>query len=156
VEVDRVSGRRATEAYRRAGEVVVEYFAKGTEPIDMCPFHGALRALITPPAVPMVSAVSASRAEMQEQAATPESPAAAQVTAAAPASVSGDASTSPAATKKRGFWARVFGIGRDDNKKPTKSSPGRAPAASRPAASGAQPGWSRARWSPLSPVQRAR
>jgi membrane carboxypeptidase/penicillin-binding protein len=120
VEVDRVSGRRATEACRRAGEVVVEYFAKGTEPIDMCPFHGALRALITPPAVPMVSAVSASRAEMQEQAAAPESPPAAQVTAAAPASVSGDASTSPAATKKRGFWARVFGIGRDDNKKPTK------------------------------------
>jgi penicillin-binding protein 1A len=119
VEIDRVTGRRATEACRRAGHVVVEYFAKGTEPIGMCSLHGVQRALITSPAVPMVSAVSASRAEIHEQASAPESPAAVQVTAAAPTSPPGEASTSPP-VKKRGFWARVFGIGRDDDKKPTK------------------------------------
>jgi len=120
VEVDRASGRRATEACRRAGQVSFEYFAHGTEPIDTCPLHGfsALQALVTAPSVTMVSSASVSDTAAYEQAAAPE-PAAGQALAAVATSPSADTSASPSITKKRGFWARVLGTGRDD-KKPEK------------------------------------
>jgi penicillin-binding protein 1A len=117
VEVDRATGRRATAACRAAGQVAFEYFAEGTEPIDLCPLHGfgAMRALITAPTVPTGSAVS--QAVAYEQAQAPASPAG-QTTAAAAASAAGNTPTAPA-TKKRGFWSRLLGTGRDD-KKPAK------------------------------------
>jgi hypothetical protein len=114
VEVDRTTGGRATEACRRTGQVAFEYFAHGTEPIDMCPLHafGVLQAVNT---APTVTGGSGSRAGAHEQASVPE-PAAGQVTTAADTSPSGATSASPSVEKKRGFWARVFGKGRDDKK----------------------------------------
>src|SRR4030095_14490249 len=49
VEIDGASGRLATDDCRRARDSILytEYFARGTEPIDICPIHRAhlLRAL---------------------------------------------------------------------------------------------------------------
>jgi len=117
VEVDRASGRRATEACRRAGHVGVEYFASGTEPIDLCPLHtfGALQALSTAPAAPRAPDASATRAVTYEQASASE-PAGPAVAAAVMTSTAGDTPASPTVKKKRGFWARVLGTGRDDKK----------------------------------------
>ena len=114
VEVDRVTGRRATDACRRSGQVSFEYFAEGTEPIDMCPLHrfGGLQALATAPRVPAAAAVVASNVVTYEQASATES-ADAKV---APAAVPAAAEAAPAPAKKRGFWSRVFGKGRDDKK----------------------------------------
>jgi membrane carboxypeptidase/penicillin-binding protein len=104
-EIDAVSGRLATDDCRRASDakVYTEYFAKGTEPIDICPIHRSnlLRALMVPftprPAAPVVTATE------------PSAPAAVVQTAAqhAPA-----AQPQEQPKKKRGFWSKVFGIGK--------------------------------------------
>jgi 1A family penicillin-binding protein len=113
VEVDRVSGRRATDACRRTGQVSFEYFAEGTEPIDMCPLHtlGGMQALALAPGVPAVAA--ASNEVTYEQASATE-PADAKVATAAVAPAAPEAPPAPA--KKRGFWSRIFGKDRDDKK----------------------------------------
>jgi membrane carboxypeptidase/penicillin-binding protein len=115
VEVDRASGRRATDACRRAGQVSFEYFAQGTEPIDMCPLHTfGLQALSTAPVAPTTSAASTGQAAAYEQTPAPE-PASTRQIAAAAAPVE----AAPQVKKKRGFWSRLLGTGSDD-KKPAK------------------------------------
>jgi 1A family penicillin-binding protein len=116
VEIDGASGRLATDDCRRARDSVVytEYFARGTEPIDICPIHRAhlLRALGIPfgrPSAPVVVA----------QDAAP--PTVAEVRPPAPAVAKQD--PPPPEKKKRGFWSRVFGVGKDsetNDKKPRK------------------------------------
>jgi 1A family penicillin-binding protein len=104
VEIDGASGRLATDDCRRAhdGIVYTEYFARGTEPIDICPIHRAhlLRALTIPfvprPSAPVVVAPEPTTPVVAE--ARPSPPVAAQ--------------QQPPAKKKRGFWGRVFGIGK--------------------------------------------
>ena len=119
VEIDRASGRRASEACRHTGQVNVEYFANGTEPLEMCPLHGveALTALVATRSPvfsgPAVSGVSGSRASAQEQPA-PEPSSADRVLTAAAVSPSRETSAAVPVKKKRGFWARVFRGRRDD------------------------------------------
>jgi len=105
VEIDGASGRLATDDCRRATDahVYTEYFARGTEPIDICPIHRAhlLRALLVPftqrPAAPVVTATEPTAAAVVAQAKPQPQPAA-------------PAQEQP--KKKRGFWGRVFGIGK--------------------------------------------
>lgn len=104
VQIDGASGRLATDDCRRSRDAVVytEYFARGTEPIDICPIHRAhlLRALAIPfiprPTAPVVAA------------AEPPTAPAAEVRSPAPVV----AQQQPPAKKKRGFWGRIFGVGK--------------------------------------------
>ena len=94
--------------------VYTEYFVRGTEPIDFCPVHGrsgfgdlivgAGGDTITPP--PAVPAAPGQVTERRLPVPLPP-PAAAE---AEP-------------KKKRGFWSRFFGIGRDDKKKDERKPP---------------------------------
>jgi penicillin-binding protein 1A len=106
VDIDRATGRRATAACRQTGQVTVEYFTQGTEPLDLCPVHrfDLLRALALAPVAPTGST------DTPLQAATEPAtdPTSATVVTAAAAIVA-----SPVVEKKKGFWARVFGKGRD-------------------------------------------
>jgi 1A family penicillin-binding protein len=109
VDIDGASGRLATDDCRRAkdGIVYTEYFARGTEPIDICPIHRAhlLRALIPfgRPSAPVVVAQEASPPTVAEVRPAPPPPVAQQQPA-------------PEPKKKRGFWSRVFGVGKDSER----------------------------------------
>lgn len=105
VEVDGASGRLATDDCRRASDarVYTEYFARGTEPIDICPLHRAhlLRALMVPSTpAPVAAAVAPT-----------EPPRATIAQANVPASAA-PAQQQEQPKKKRGFWSKVFGIGK--------------------------------------------
>jgi penicillin-binding protein 1A len=114
VEIDGASGRLATDDCRRArdGIVYTEYFARGTEPIDICPIHRAhlLRALGIPfgrPSAPVVVAQESAPPTVAEV--RPQPPV---VTRQEPP---------PPEKKKRGFWSRVLGIGRDSERADPKT-----------------------------------
>jgi len=100
-----LSGRLATDACRRHGAGVhTEYFHRGTEPIDYCTDHilhdrstMTLAATTVGPVAPAVSAPVV------------EAPA---VAAVAEQTTEPPVEPRPAPQKKRGFWSRVFGIGR--------------------------------------------
>ena len=118
VDIDAASGRLATSECRRAPDaaVRVEYFAQGTEPIDLCPIHrsGLLRALVVP-SPPSADALPRDIATAQEPATAPLQQ------QAAPADPRGQVADNraeePPAKKKRGFWSRVLGIGKSaDNR----------------------------------------
>lgn len=102
-----LSGRLATPACHRdpAMPVYTEYFEQGSEPIDYCPYHTVRQA----PPVTVASTIVAAMGDP---------PAAADAGDAAPPSEMRPADPVPAGppapppAKKRGFWARVFGIGR--------------------------------------------
>jgi 1A family penicillin-binding protein len=104
VEIDGASGRLATDDCRRArdGIVYTEYFARGTEPIDICPIHRAhlLRALAIPfvprPSAPVVVAPEPTTPVVAEARPSPPVP----------------TQQEPQAKKKRGFWGRIFGAGK--------------------------------------------
>jgi membrane carboxypeptidase/penicillin-binding protein len=115
VEIDGASGRLATDDCRRArdGIVYTEYFARGTEPIDICPVHRAhlLRALGIPfgrSSAPVVVAQESAPPTVAEV--RPPSPAVAQ-----------QAPPPPPEKKKHGFWSRVFGVGRDSDRADAKT-----------------------------------
>lgn len=89
--------------------VYTEYFVRGTEPIDFCPLHGSggfggLVAgvggdvIMPPPAVPAATTGQSTVDALP----VPMPPPAAE----------------PAPAKKRGFWSRFFGVGKDEKKKP--------------------------------------
>ena len=105
-EIDGASGRIATDDCRRSSDarVYTEYFARGTEPIDLCPLHrgGFLRALMVP-SMPRSQAPVVVATEPPPTAAVAQS--GTHVAAAA-------AETQPPPKKKRGFWGRVFGVGK--------------------------------------------
>jgi penicillin-binding protein 1A len=106
VDIDATSGRLATNDCRRSSDahVYTEYFARGTEPIDVCPIHrgGFLRALM----IPSMPQHQAPVVVATEQPAAPAAAHSSTQTAAA------TPQTAPAPKKKRGFWGRVFGIGK--------------------------------------------
>jgi penicillin-binding protein 1A len=108
-----VSGHRATDACRHAqpDAVRAEYFARGTEPIQVCLVHrgNLFRALAAGSAVPLPSAppVVAAAAPVDQ----PEAAVAAAAT---------EEDAEPAKKKKRGFWARLFGVGSDARKNEKK------------------------------------
>jgi 1A family penicillin-binding protein len=104
----RLSGKLATDSCHDDQKSLAYYenFVAGTEPTDSCPFHNpvlsrpfrALAALIMPKSAS--GAAHAPAAVPQPQAAVSEAPAAPKVEA-------------PPAPKKRGFWSKVFGVGKD-------------------------------------------
>jgi 1A family penicillin-binding protein len=105
VEIDRLSGRRASDACRRAGDghVAVEYFVAGTEPLDICSLHGFnIWRVLGAPQMPSV---------LRPQVVAPRETSA----HADPAMAESDpAEIPPASTpqkKQRGFWGRLFGRG---------------------------------------------
>jgi penicillin-binding protein 1A len=105
----RLSGKLATDSCHEDSPehrslTYYENFVSGTEPTETCPIHGrvlsrpfrALAALITPKAAPTTYAPVVP-------------PPVAQAEAPAPKIVP------PPAQKKRGFWGRVFGVGKDES-----------------------------------------
>jgi penicillin-binding protein 1A len=91
--------------------VYTEYFVRGTEPVDFCPVHGSggFGGLIAgvggdvispPPAVPVATTGPASASRLPEPMPPPPG--------------------EPEVKKKRGFWSRVFGVGKDEKKKDPK------------------------------------
>jgi hypothetical protein len=114
VDIDAVSGRLARSECRGAPDAAVrlEYFAQGTEPIDLCPIHRSnlLRALVVP-SLPAPALEEAPRriAAASEPPAEPVPQHAAQ---AAP-----DRPEEPPVQKKRGFWSRMFGVGKTADRK---------------------------------------
>ena len=123
VEVCPLSGRLATDTCRAAqgGAIRAEYFARGTEPADWCLLHGvdavrgvATEAVLRLPGAPVPATTG-------RELPPPAHAAGDAVTPAAPSSEAAPVKSSEAAPvkKKRGFWARVFGVGgeRKNNKK---------------------------------------
>jgi penicillin-binding protein 1A len=111
--------------------VYTEYFVRGTEPVDYCPYH---THTITPPTMTFASA---------PQPARPDSVRAADATvpiatsgvfpaaAAAPPSAPAEAAADDA--PKRGFWGRFFRRGGNNSKNPSQAAPAPAPAPASPA-----------------------
>jgi hypothetical protein len=113
IEICPVSGRRATDACRRApgGASRGEYFARGTEPADSCLVHRGdfIRTLSAESAVSFPATVPLAPA--------PPAPAAnAVVRGPAADSVVPAKEQQQQQTKKRGFWSRLFGVGGNDKK----------------------------------------
>ena len=101
-----LSGKMATSACYADHSVSIhmEYFASGTEPIDYCTYHLLRRAApLTLASATMTPAPSPAPAAA---APAPAPQKAAPVAAAAPTAPPDEPK------KKRGFWGRVFGIGR--------------------------------------------
>jgi len=130
--VCRMSGLLATEGCQdveveardghldRRSMIYTEYFARGTEPTTYCDLHptrgimtkvaglfGAAQDKPTPP-----------RADDPVIAPTPTA-----TSGVEPAARVDIAPTPPAQKKKRGFWSRVFGIGRDAESKENTEDP---------------------------------
>ena len=113
VEICPLSGKLATEACRRDAGVhtYVEHFDHGTAPGDYCPYHWQTRS------APLTLVTSATPSVIGQ----PTRPAAAaDPTTDVPqrADGKGEAVEPEEKPKKRGFWARLFGRGgNDDDKK---------------------------------------
>ena len=112
----RLSGKLATDACHEnvtdargnvttASTVYTEYFAEGTGPTESCPIH---RKVLPAPLRALAALISPSRAAAPEQAAS--APPAPQVAEAAPPPP--QAPVQPEQPSKRGFWSRVFGVGK--------------------------------------------
>lgn len=144
LNICRVSGRRPNEGCNRV-EVVAndgvieqrsmiytEYFARGSEPRDICPLHtersfferlaGAFGGGDDQRAVSAEEAGLPPRATSTSGATPPA--------AAAPAARPADppkAEKKEEEPKKRGFWSKLFGRGGDDKKKDEKKDPPKKP-----------------------------
>ena len=101
--------------------VYTEYFAKDTVPVEACDLHRARRGFFGAVASIFHEGGEGSAPARVEDAGVPT--AGASASAAGPASVVDTSTVTPpeAPKKKRGFWSKVFGIGRDDDND-TKSS----------------------------------
>jgi penicillin-binding protein 1A len=107
-----ISGRLATDACRREhAAVYTEYFERGTEPIDFCPYHIlhsrsplTLAATTITPVRPSAPAPPSAVAPVPAAVAAVAAPQASEPISAEP--------QPPAPPKKRGFWSRVFGVNR--------------------------------------------
>ncbi len=137
VNVCRVSGKLPADgcgdveilvnsgAIERRSMVYTEYFARGTEPQDICPVHSVRSSFDTIAGTFGVPEplVHSSDAGLPTSGTTPLSPAtSAAPDAAAPIeAVSEDPAPPP--PKKRGFWGRIFGVGKDEADKKKKPKP---------------------------------
>jgi penicillin-binding protein 1A len=102
----------STAALVRRSMVYTEYFAQGTAPTEYCDLHPT-RGLMTK----MADAFSSGPVRVAPPTlvrTTEPSPEPSAVTAAPPPEM--DLAPEPP-KKKRGFWSKVFGIGRDDDRK---------------------------------------
>jgi penicillin-binding protein 1A len=116
----------ADGSYTTSSSVYTEYFASGTVPDDTCPIHTYRPSFETRTA-------SWDNAPVATPSTTPAAPSAERVQNPAPAAqieARGEddnrAEAKEPEKKKRGFWARVFGIGKDkdeDEKKKKKDDP---------------------------------
>jgi len=108
VEICPLTGKRATEACRHDPQTTtyVEHFAHGTEPLEFCPHHwhsGSPFTLAASASAPSISAGSAP---------VIVSPAAsAEIVLPDDAGAEVEEAPEP---KRRGFWSRLFGLGRGD------------------------------------------
>ncbi len=129
VAVCRLSGRRPADGCEHAmlvnddgstvtkSTIYTEYFVRGTEPHDTCPYHvgrsifGRMAGWfgVSPDVSPNRTADEPAPAT-QDATASPDRPAAATDSADAP----------KPEEKKRGFWSRVFGRGKASDKKDKK------------------------------------
>jgi 1A family penicillin-binding protein len=109
--VCRTSGRLATDACHRAGDAATytEYFARGTEPADVCLLHQYDRIGVLVASAPDVLSQVPVPAGVHDAPPPPSAP------SASPAIVTSEAE--PPAKKKRGFWGKLFGKG-DKKKQP--------------------------------------
>ena len=125
VNVCRLSGKRPADGCFNAtvvnddGEesnkstVYTEYFVKGTEPEESCAVHGSL-SLVSRIAgwVGGAPAAPAQNRSIEAQTDNPREAPAADARRQEPA-----AEVKPDEPKKRGFWSRVFGVGKKKGKK---------------------------------------
>lgn len=126
----------------RRSMIYTEYFVRGTQPTTLCPLHEPLSLLDRlagvfgkdnhPPAVPAdevglrVPSVSGTRTPP-----TPPPPAARAPAKETPPEASAPTTEEP--KKKRGFWSRVFGVGKDkDQDKQKKQEAPRKPGGESP------------------------
>jgi penicillin-binding protein 1A len=113
VDICRVSGRRAHEACQRAEVSYVELFAPGTAPVDECMTHSRwdLTDLIARdgPVDPGVEPLPPPGAAVSNAADMMPVPARIVPASALPPDEMPDAEPE---RKKRGFWSRLFGLGR--------------------------------------------
>jgi hypothetical protein len=109
----------------RRSMIYTEYFVRGSEPTALCPLHEPLSLLDRlagvfgkdnhAPPVP-ADEVGPTAPAASKPGPQPTPPAATRAPApAAPPTTSEPASEEP--KKKRGFWSRVFGLGKDKEKK---------------------------------------
>jgi membrane carboxypeptidase/penicillin-binding protein len=104
-----ISGKLATDAcYRNQADVYTEYFAHGTEPGEICPYH----TIHARPAITFASGTIPPPSPTQLPSASPTGVIASTSPAAAPPAVDAPEKPQQPPPKKRGFWSRVFGIGR--------------------------------------------
>ncbi len=98
---------------QRRSMVYTEYFVRGSEPIDYCPVHSGAFDTIVGTGGAIMGAPSAPQSDVPV------------VTGGVPGAVLPPPPPPPPAAnepadagkKKRGFWSRFFGIGKDDGKK---------------------------------------
>jgi hypothetical protein len=103
--------------------IYTEYFVKGTQPTEECPLHqdrgffDALAGVFGKDSGPPPVAVGATGATgATGLPAPPTPPRSSAGTASAPAQPA-QAETEQAPAKKRGFWSRIFGRDKNDEKK---------------------------------------
>jgi penicillin-binding protein 1A len=106
----RLSGKLATDACHDSGPdgrstAYYENFVAGTEPTDSCPIHNPV---ISRPFRALAALLMPKSASAAHAPAPPQPPAVSNDPAPAPKAVEPQAPP-----KKRGFWGRVFGVGRD-------------------------------------------
>ena len=141
--VCRISGKLATEGCQdvevvtkddrieHRSMIYTEYFARGTEPTSYCdlhPTHGILTKIAA-----ALGGETPSPARVDETGTpTPTATSGASAPTGAVVSEAPEMTPSPPVKKKRGFWSRVFGLGKDseDGKpeaetKAPKKKPGR-------------------------------
>ena len=105
---------------QRRSMVYTEYFVRGSEPIDLCPVHSGRFDSIVGTGGTIAGAPEAPRSSVPVVTGAmlpppPPAPPAADAVAVEPAEP---------AKRKRGFWSRVFGIGKgDDRKKDDRKKP---------------------------------
>ena len=120
VNVCRQSGRLPGAFCDR---VITEYFARGTAPTEQCQDHNFYLAAQLATALPAGS-IRASEPFPHVVQHTPE-PVAAVAPAPRESDVVAVASTDEEPKKKRGFWSRVFGRGKNDNRKDDEKKDGK-------------------------------
>jgi penicillin-binding protein 1A len=113
----RLSGKLATDSCHEhvltdadgkssAPMVYTEYFVGGTEPTESCPIH---RRLLANPFRALAALVSPGRVASSSESVSQQSPSARAAEAPPPPP---QAAPKPEQPRKRGFWGRVFGVGR--------------------------------------------
>jgi hypothetical protein len=122
------SGLMAANVCRESGRlpgpfctrVVTEYFARGTAPTEVCQDHNFYLAAHLATTLPD-GTVRATEA-FPTAPPSPSAPVAAVSSAARDNDVVMASKTEEEPKKKRGFWSKVFGRGKDDEKKEKKAN----------------------------------